>query len=75
MADLNDDVHDAICQALAKHETSLLTRWVLVAESVEDDGSRGLWLQADDTAKPWDVLGLLHFAITQQEAQIHRDSE
>lgn len=71
--DLIDDVNEALSTALAKHETSITTRWVTLVETIDDDGGRGLWTLADNDAKPWDVLGLLEYALTKQHAQVMAD--
>lgn len=46
-----------------------VTKWLVIAESVGDDGKRGLWMQSSSDAKTWDVLGMIEFARLVELAQ------
>jgi hypothetical protein len=71
---LRADVGAALAEVLSRHERSMLTRWVVVAETVEaEDGTRGLWCLAPDDAKKWDTLGLLHHALDVERANTIAD--
>lgn len=62
---MNEDADAAfeagIAAALGAGE--LTTRWLVIAESIGEDGKRGLWLRCHPDMKSWDVLGMLHFAL------------
>ena len=61
-----DDVHDALAEALMRHERAMLGPWVVVAATVEEDGSRGVWALAADDNLRFETLGLLHDALTRE---------
>lgn len=60
------DVHDAIAAALAKHERSMLGKWVVIAETTDDEGKRGVWSLASADNLLYETLGLLHYALTRE---------
>lgn len=70
-----DDVHDALAEALMKHERAMLGPWVVVAQSVEEDGSRGVWALAADDNLRYETLGLLHDAISRVDEQDFDEDE
>jgi len=73
-----DEVLAALRRAVAEAFApfgELPTRWVLLAESLGLDGERGLWSACSEEAKPWDTLGLLHFAAAREAAKIARDDD
>lgn len=47
---------------------TVTTRYVLVAEVIDEDGDRGSVLVAHEDARPWDVYGLLHHALSREDA-------
>lgn len=56
----------AISTALATQD-EMVTKWVAIVESIDNDGLRALWLLTDEGAKPWDTLGMLTFGIQQEQ--------
>lgn len=78
---MNDDkiqqvVGNAISDALNNVEVAVVTKWVLLAESVNGDGERGLWLVAPEDAKAWDTIGMLTYALHLEQARtIQRESD
>lgn len=46
----------------------MVTRFVVIAETIDENGVRALWTQAADGQKAWDTLGLLRFAEHQELA-------
>jgi hypothetical protein len=48
----------------------IVTRFVMVAEVIDTDGDRALWVQTDDDAKPWDTFGLMQYALAVEQAGI-----
>ena len=46
----------------------MVVKWVLVCESMDDTGNRGVWTITDDDATTWDTLGLLTYALQQEQA-------
>lgn len=54
-------MQDAISGVLGQH-AEIVTRWVLVAETLDADGDRAAWMLAQEDSKSWDALGLLAYA-------------
>lgn len=55
------DVQNALADVLGRRGL-MLTRWVLHAEVMEDDGERSLWHLTTEDMKIWDTLGLVDHA-------------
>lgn len=49
-----------------------VTRWVVVAEVIDGEGERALWVDADSDMKQWDTYGLLMWALEQERAGYHK---
>ena len=60
------DVHDALAQALMRHERSMLGHWVVIAETTDEDGQRGVWTLAAVDNLQYETLGLLHVGLTSE---------
>lgn len=64
------ETEDAIKQALVDHwrgtrppeETAIVTRFLIVAEVVDNDGDMALRIDYDDNTPPWTVAGMLRGA-------------
>jgi hypothetical protein len=56
-------------------DTSLVVRWVVVAEIVDASGERALWTEANDDCKAWESVGLLQFALMREQAAFREDEE
>jgi hypothetical protein len=61
-AEVREAVEGAISGALHATDGDMLTRWVLLAEVIEDSGSRAVWCITPEDMKAWDTLGLLTYA-------------
>lgn len=59
----------AIDEAVATHERGFVTKWVALVESVDPDGTRGLWTMTSEDVKAWDTVGLLQHGLHLQQAQ------
>lgn len=68
------DLADAIAAVLAKHETSMVTKWVALIETMDQDGERGMWTMTSDNVKAWDTTGMLMHGLHIQQAQITADT-
>jgi hypothetical protein len=72
-AEINAAVGDRLIDVLAgEHE--MVTKWLTIAEVVDDDGSRWIRVLTNDGAKAWDNLGLLTFAVQSEQAAAVRDA-
>jgi hypothetical protein len=60
---LQAELNNAIDTVMRTHASeAFLSRWMLTAETVDNDGERGLWLVCCDAMKPWEVLGMTAYA-------------
>lgn len=53
---------------------AMVTRFVVVAEVMDSDGKRGVWVEHGDTCMAWDYLGLLTYAINEPYADVDDDT-
>lgn len=65
-------LNDAITSAIQSVEPSMVTKWVVLVETIDTDGDRGLWTVANEGATPWDSLGLLQHAVHLEQARTFR---
>ena len=71
----NEEVCNKIADAISNilgAEAEMVTRWVVLIETLDKDGDRGLWSLSDHDAKPWDTLGMLMFGVQKEQARISR---
>lgn len=75
MTDLGGTVEQALSEALRQQDGSMLGRYVLVAETIEQDGSRTTLITCPDQQAPWESFGLLEFGKSMEygAAQENRD--
>jgi hypothetical protein len=74
--DIQKAISDALAEVFRKIEDGMLTRWVVLAESLDDEGQRGLWLVAPEDAKAWDTIGMLTYALHLEQARsVTREGE
>jgi hypothetical protein len=81
MADLNDDattalhkVGDAIadvCQAQNEEQVApIVTRFYVIAETISEDGARGLEAFRPGDVSLWDAIGMLEFELAVERGKI-----
>lgn len=63
----------AISGLLAGGQGEMVTRWVLIVETIDDKGERAAWTLAPPDAKTWDTLGLLAFGMQLEQAKAVTD--
>jgi hypothetical protein len=66
-------LNDAIAGVFAQHEQSMVTKWVMLAETMDGAGERGLWPMTSDGVQAWDTVGMLSHALHLQQAQVFAD--
>lgn len=49
---------------------AFVTRWVVVAEVIDAEGDRAVWMDVSDDAKAWDSLGLLEYALQRERSTL-----
>lgn len=65
VTDLCEGIRDSLDRAIAAAFAAaggFVVRWLVIAEAVEADGARKLWLPESADLKPWDGLGMIEFA-------------
>jgi len=74
MADDNDDFVPILAEAITRVASGpLVTKWVVIAEVVADDGDRQLERFNPPDASSWDILGMLDFHLTFERKRIQTD--
>lgn len=58
---LGDLVGSAIADVLQAFDGSMPSRWVLVCESLEADGSTKVWDTCNAGLRGWEILGMFAF--------------
>lgn len=58
---LRTEMQSAISEVLRKHGEAMVTKFVVIAEAMDNDGTRALWTISPLECKPWEVLGMLEF--------------
>jgi hypothetical protein len=62
-------IADGIAKALS---SEMVTKWVVVVESMGEDGARGVWSLAQEDMRIWDSFGLLTFALHIEQVKMLR---
>jgi hypothetical protein len=63
-------VGQAIDEAIREAERGVATKWVLLIESVNPDGERGMWTLTSPDVMAWDTGGALLHALVLQVGQV-----
>jgi hypothetical protein len=51
----------------------VVTRWVCLVESLDADGTRGLWTATSDGVMAWDTVGMLDHALDLQRGRTYAE--
>lgn len=63
------DMNDLVGQIIEGLDPgAFVTKFVLVAEVIDTEGTRGVWAQGSDDLTRWDTYGLLTEALTTEKA-------
>lgn len=71
-----DKMNDAIHQFFAENEDSMVVKWMVQAEVIDNDGEEALWTIESTNMSIWDQLGMLEYMKMNRAAKIaaaHRD--
>jgi hypothetical protein len=64
--DTQTQLEEAIGAAI-QGDGDMVSKWISVIEGINPDGERYLWIMSDrDSSMPWDRIGMLDFALTQE---------
>lgn len=67
--DTQAQMEEAIGAAI-QGDGDMVSKWVSIIEGINPDGERYLWILSDDDSMPWDRLGMLDFALTQERERV-----
>lgn len=67
------DLDDVLRDVIRKQETSMVTRWVVLVETIDEEGERGLWALASSENRAWDTKGMLQQALDYEQAKTLKD--
>jgi hypothetical protein len=67
--DTQSQMEEAIGAAI-QGDGDMVSKWVSIIEGVNPDGERYLWILSDDYSMPWDRIGMLDFALTQERDEV-----
>jgi hypothetical protein len=67
---LHREVDAALSQVIGQNEGSIVSRWIVLAETVDQAGDRGVWQLSSARSTPWDTLGLLEYAVSEERANL-----
>jgi len=73
--ELSKQLAEAIEGVFQRVEGGIVTKWLLIAETVGPDAERGLWTRTSDDLKPWESAGMLRLAQVTEEQAWRRDDE
>lgn len=51
----------------------LVTKWVALVETIEEDGPRALYIAGSDGLQAWDTQGMLKYALAREDAAVAAD--
>ena len=70
MDERDEIIRDGISNAF---KNELVTKWVVLVETVAPDGTKGMWTIPEEGMKSWEILGALEFAKMLCQAKIVSD--
>lgn len=73
VTDLNERLHAAVSEALRDEGSMMLTRAVVLAEVIEEDGSTALFVGCTPGTQAWQSLGMLRYAASLEDAATTAD--
>lgn len=72
-AAIQRDLQEAFGAVLARHERSMVTKWVALIETMDQDGVRGMWPLATGGMTAWDTKGMLLEALDMEQGKTLAD--
>jgi len=73
MPESEDDSDNLISQFVSKLDPgAMVTKYVMVAEGIDNDGDRASYTATHEGATSWDVIGLLIYSFAREFAAIVR---
>lgn len=67
---LQDEIQEALNRILGgKRGAAFVTNWVVLAATVEDDGSQATWALAAKEQRGWQTYGLLQYGLKDEFAE------
>lgn len=72
MSDTRSNVEAAVTAAFREND-EMVSRWINVAEVIDAEGVRSVWIVTAEGQAPWDSIGLLGFAQQFEQARAVRE--
>lgn len=72
---IRDALGEAITGVVQSQERGFVTKWIALVESVDETGTRGLWMCGHEDMLAWESLGMLKYALTLDSARAARRDE
>jgi hypothetical protein len=67
---------DAVASAVEQHEHGMVVKWICLVETIDAQGTRGLWPLTSEGVMAWDTKGMLLHALDLIQGQtIHPPEE
>ena len=70
MTDMRDEVEAAVTEVMSRHGM-MVTKWLFLADVIEDAGSRSIVHLSAEQAAPWDNLGLFDYVRAMEYAVVY----
>jgi len=68
-APLQDEIQAALSAIFGKRGGAFVTNYVVLAATVETDGSQATWAVEAKDQRRWQTVGLLHYGLTSEAAE------
>jgi hypothetical protein len=72
--ELQVEIQEVLAELFAHRGGNFLTRYVLLAEVMEEDGGKATWMSASPGMKSWETYGFLRFGLAHEDAAITADA-
>lgn len=70
------DATSLIAQLVDKlDEGAMVTKFVVVAEVIDGQGERAVWIEDGGSCASWDIIGLLTYALEVNAAAVDEDDD
>lgn len=67
---MQQELLEALSKILQKFEACMVTKYVVLVETVDEQGQRGLWTCESEGMVPWESLGLVEYARQVVQARV-----
>ncbi len=72
---VSDKVHASLSEIIREEQASMVTKWVVLAEVIGDDGVAQMWSLSSERLSMWDRLGLVEFHSRTIQPEVDDDDD